>query len=79
MSQQLVHLLPLLPSLRCLRDPHVLLTRGFASAVPSAWAADHPTWGRTLLSHRLAIEETWTPTGTVLGGPRAHAAEAVGT
>lgn len=43
------------------------LPQGFASAVPSARAADHPTWGRTLWSHRLAIEETCTPTGTVPG------------
>lgn len=53
------HSSPLLSawSLRCLRGPHVFLTQGFASAVPSARATVYPPWGRMLWSHHwLAIE-----------------------
>ena len=35
-------------SLRCLRGPHVFLTQGFASAVPSARAMVYPPQGRML-------------------------------
>lgn len=69
--QQLVHLLPLLPSLSCLRALQVLFPLpGLRTTQPGAGRSDPIV----LLLRRPALQQ-----GQFLGGPRAHAAEAMGT